>query len=67
MNYSHFVASFNRFSGIDSEYANECDLADLMGDEDVSPDFGDIECDPMPKNEPRSRAPRMSRRASPNI
>lgn len=34
MNYSHFIASFNRFSGIDSEYANECELTDLMGDDE---------------------------------
>lgn len=63
MNYRHFVASFNRFSGIDSEYSNECDLADLMGDDDGSPDLGDFESELLPKNEPRSRAPLRSGRA----
>jgi hypothetical protein len=63
MNYSHFVASFNRFSGIDSEYANECDLADLMGEDDASPDFSDLDADPIPKNDPGSRAPWISGRA----
>ncbi len=59
MNYSHFVASFNRFSGIDSEYGNECDLADLMGGEDASSEFEDLDTDPLPPTRPRSRAPRV--------